>query len=159
MCTARPFLSAGDLVFFVGVDVHLAVEVFAGGEHQQAFAGAVGGDVGLCFQGDCDVACGADVGFGRIAGVACGDAQVFRRAAEADIEFAVVRVNCGQAFAEIGVDGDACVFQLETPRLGVVTGGRLARGFDERVVGCMVCSSVEMCLFSGCYVVWQRRCR
>ena len=40
---ARPVLAAVDVFFFVGVDVYLAVEVFAGGKHEQSFAVAVCG--------------------------------------------------------------------------------------------------------------------
>ena len=40
---ARPVLAAVDVFFFVGVDVYLAVEVFADGKHEQPFAVTVCG--------------------------------------------------------------------------------------------------------------------
>jgi len=82
-------------------------------------------------QGDGNRAVGGDGGSGRVAVMAGGDAQVFRRAAEADIEFAVVGVNDRQAFTEIGGDGDAVCAEGEAPRLGVVAGGGADGVFDE----------------------------
>ena len=91
----------------------------------------VGDDAGLLLQGDGNRAVGGDVGSGRVAVMAGGDAQVFRRAAEADKEFAVVGVNDRQAFTEIGGDGDAACAEGEAPRLGVVAGGGADGVFDE----------------------------
>ena len=88
---------------------------------------------GLFVKADGNRACRADCGRGRIAVMVGGNAQVFRGAAQADKEFAVVGIHYRQAFAEIGRNRDGIRAKGKKPRLGVMPGRGFARIFDHRV--------------------------
>lgn len=73
---------------------------------------------------------------GAVAARAGGKAEVFQRAAEADVKLAVVGIDDGQGRAEIGTEGDLSVADGESPRLGIVTGGCFACLFEDvQVIG------------------------
>ena len=88
------------------------------------------------FEGDGDAVLIRLRDAGAVAARAGGKAEVFQRAAEADVKLAVVGIDDGQGRPEIGTEGDLSVADGESPRLGIVTGGCFACLFEDvQVIG------------------------